>query len=47
MQAPEADPTAGPSIFSALEKQLGLKLAKGKAPLDVIVVDRADKPSVN
>ncbi len=41
------DPTAGPSIFSALEKQLGLKLKQGKAPLDVIIVDHAEKPTAN
>jgi uncharacterized protein (TIGR03435 family) len=47
MQAPATDTTAGPSIFPALEKQLGLKLAKGKASLEVIVVDHAEKPSAN
>jgi len=34
----------GPSIFTAVEKQLGLKLVKTKnVPLDVLVIDRADK----
>jgi uncharacterized protein (TIGR03435 family) len=47
MQMPAVDSTAGPSIFSAVEKQLGLKLVKGKARLDVIVVDSAAKPSAN
>ena len=43
---PEArgtDDPSGPSLFSALEQQLGLKLEKGKAGLDVLVIDHADK----
>jgi uncharacterized protein (TIGR03435 family) len=37
------DDASGPSIFSAVEKQLGLKLDKSKAPLDAIVIDHIDK----
>ncbi|MGZ4824437.1 MAG: TIGR03435 family protein [Terriglobales bacterium] len=36
-----ADPA--PDLFTALEKQLGLKLAKSKVSLDVIVIDHIDK----
>ena len=32
-----------PDVFTAFEKQLGLKFQKTKAPLDVIVIDRLDK----
>jgi uncharacterized protein (TIGR03435 family) len=39
--------SSGPTIFSALERQLGLKLSPGKAPLDVIIVDHAERPSAN
>ena len=33
----------GPSIFTAVEKQLGLRLEKSKAPLDILVIDHIDK----
>jgi uncharacterized protein (TIGR03435 family) len=34
-------------IFSALEEQLGLRLAPAKAMIDTIVVDRVEKPTGN
>ena len=38
----------GPTIFIAIEQQLGLKLQKVKQTLDRIVIDRADRiPAVN
>jgi uncharacterized protein (TIGR03435 family) len=40
----EADqPDSAPDLFTALEKQLGLKLEKSKTQLDVMVVDHMDK----
>jgi len=37
----------GVNIFEALQDQLGLKLESTKGPVDVIVIDSADRPSAN
>lgn len=39
--------TEGPSIFAALREQLGLRLRSEKAPVEVLVIDHAEKPSEN
>jgi uncharacterized protein (TIGR03435 family) len=36
-----------PSLFTALEEQLGLKLDAQREVVDVLVIDRIDRPTAN
>jgi uncharacterized protein (TIGR03435 family) len=48
--APDGQPvetSVGPSLFSALQQQLGLRLEATRGPVDVLVIDYVDKPSEN
>ncbi len=44
---PAADAETFPDLFTAMQQQLGLKMESTKAPVDVIVIDKVEKPSDN
>jgi uncharacterized protein (TIGR03435 family) len=44
--APAID-QGGPSLFTALPEQLGLKLVPIKAPVEVLVIEHVERPSAN
>lgn len=39
--------SVGPSLFVAIQAQLGLKLKSQRAPVDILVIDHVEKPSEN
>lgn len=41
---PPPDPN-GPSVFTAVQEQLGLRLESQKGPVEMLVIDRVEKPS--
>lgn len=46
-QGSETDSSAGPSLFSALREQLGLRLEAARAPVETLVVQHVERPTEN
>jgi uncharacterized protein (TIGR03435 family) len=47
LPAPTSTTDSSPGLFDAMERQLGLKLTRETAPVDVLVIDHVEKPSAN
>ena len=43
----QSTPDAGPTLFTALQEQLGLKLISSRGPVDVFIINHVEKPSEN
>ena len=41
------DPASLPTLFTALEQQLGLKLESRKGPVEIYIIDHVERPAAN
>jgi uncharacterized protein (TIGR03435 family) len=48
-EPPGAPPSEspGPSVFAAVQEQLGLKLESAKGPVEFLVIDHVERPTAN
>ena len=46
-QTGEPTPGAAPSVFTAVQEQLGLKLESSRAMLETLIIDRFERPTEN
>ena len=44
---PSDDPPGAPSVFQAIQQQLGLKLEPARGPGEFLVIDHIERPSEN
>ena len=42
-----AEPAVGPSVFAAVQEQLGLRLQRRRGLVEVLVVESAERPTPN
>lgn len=47
IRGPSTDPSAAPSVFTAVQEQLGLRLEPSRAMRETLVIDRLERPTEN
>ncbi len=46
-QPAATDPEAPPDLFSAMEQPLGLRIQKARVPVEMMIIEKVEKPSAN